>query len=130
MLSPSLVIFAALSLSSLSGSTDVPRFEVRGLVESGCQFLINPCPEFLNLPKQKCGTPLCGDYWQTGRCTVKRLNGCQDQYCRAHGGCGIGTYSPDYSVVIKPPWTCFGSIHSAIIPHKPNWEVILTPGSA
>ena len=87
----------AVVLSSQSDSWQSPPFEVRHLEKRGDQYIINPCPEFLGLPKQKCGQSPCGKDTVRGICDNIRLNGLQDQRCRNSGGCG------DYCLCVPQP---------------------------
>lgn len=95
---PALITLAAVVLSSQSDSWNSPPFEVRDLGKRNDQYIINPCPEFLDLPKQKCGQQPCGrDSKIRGICDNIRPNGLQDQRCRFAGGCG------DYCLCVPPP---------------------------
>lgn len=102
---PALFTLTILVLSSQSHSSNAPPFEVRDLETRNDQYIINPCPEFFGLPKQKCGDQPCGrDSKTRGVCDNIRLNGLQDQRCRFSKDCGdyclcVPAFNPGYAQV-------------------------------
>lgn len=75
-------------IESFVRSHHMPK-DSSGLEKRQAQYIINPCPEFFGNPPLYCSQIACGgDTKQRGICDKIRLNGLQEQRCRADGGCG------------------------------------------